>query len=221
MALRGEGKTYSEIQKTIGVKIPKSTLSNWCTAVILPAWYQEKIDALNKENSSKALRTAHAANRIKREQLLDGFLRANTTAFDAINFNKDVYKIILSILHLGEGAKWKSHSGLMLGSTDPNIIKLYIGLLAVCYGIQPRQLKCRVGHRADQSLGQLQRYWSNVTAIPLENFYKSIPDPRTVGKPTRHRDYMGVCVIMGGSTTIQLELEMIPALILEKIEKGP
>ena len=67
---------------------------------------------------------------------------------------------------------------------------------------------------------ELQEYWSRAAGIPLENFYKSIPDPRTVGKPTKDGNYKGVCVIMGGSTAIQLELEMIPKLILEKI-RGP
>ena len=137
-----------------------------------------------------------------------------------MDFDKDLSKAILSVLHFAEGAKWKSHKGLLFGNSDPNIIKLYLRLLFICYNIPPKNLKCRIGHRADQNLVELEKYWSQTIGIPLENFYKSIPDPRTIGKPTKDGNYKGVCVIMGVSTTIQLELEMIPGLILEKIQ-GP
>ena len=48
--LRKNGKTYSEIINSIGTKIPKSTLSNWCKDVILPLWYEEKIKRPTKTN---------------------------------------------------------------------------------------------------------------------------------------------------------------------------
>lgn len=146
--------------------------------------------------------------------MIAGFVEKNQTVLKKIR-DKETLRVLLSILYLGEGSKWKSHSGLILGSSDPNIILLYIKLLQLCYGIKPGTLKCRVSYRADQDIKQLERYWSKVTAIPLENFYKTIPDPRTVGKPTKNLDYKGVCVIVGGSSTIQLELELIPLLILK------
>ncbi|OGI82361.1 hypothetical protein A3G53_01240 [Candidatus Nomurabacteria bacterium RIFCSPLOWO2_12_FULL_44_11] len=125
-----------------------------------------------------------------------------------------VLKMILSVLYLGEGTKWKGHSGMVLGSSDPNIILLYIKLLEICYGINHKKLKCRVSYRADQNLKSLERYWSKITGIPLSNFYKTKFDPRTIGKPTKNKKYRGVCVIMGAGSHIQLELEAIPKLIL-------
>lgn len=218
--LRSQGKTYSEIRSVIGINIPKSTLSNWCQGVALPSWYKEKIESMNKTALSKALRVAHASNEIKRDKLLNDIRSENREMLGAMQFDKNSSKLILSVLHFAEGAKWKTHKGLLFGNSDPNIIQLYIRLLSICYNISSQHLKCRIGHRADQNLIQLQEYWSQTTGIPLQNFYKSIPDPRTVGKPTKDGNYKGVCVIMGGSTAIQLELEMIPELILEKI-RGP
>ena len=46
--LRAKGKTYSEIMTELNVKLPKSTISDWCRGVSLPKWYQVKIDKLNK-----------------------------------------------------------------------------------------------------------------------------------------------------------------------------
>ena len=76
-----------------------------------------------------------------------------------------VLKMILSVLYLGEGTKWKGHSGMVLGSSDPNIILLYIKLLEICYGINHKKLKCRVSYRADQNLKSLRAQVAQQAAI--------------------------------------------------------
>jgi hypothetical protein len=212
--LRSKGKTYSEIVRKLKLTIPKSTLSNWCSDVNLPLWYKTKIERLNSKNFSKAQKMAWASNKAKREKLLSNLVANNLCLVRKVN-DKDVLKMLLAMLHLGEGAKWKSHRGLMLGSSDPDIIRLYIKLLNLCYGVEPKKLKCRVSYRADQNLKSLQRYWSQVTGVPVKSFYKTKPDPRTIGKPTLRKDYKGVCVVTCGGTDVQLELEAIPKIILE------
>lgn len=211
--LRKRGKTYSEIMNTLDIKVPKSTMAFWCRGVQLPDSYWSKLDRINKYNYLKARKAAWSVNRQKRERLLSELLRDNKVLKEKVKDNS-VLKIILAILYLGEGAKWKSHRGLMLGSSEADIVNLYIRLLEKCYGIKNNQLKCRVSYRADQNLKVLEKFWSKTTGIPLNNFYKSKPDPRTVGKVTRNKDYKGVCVITCAGTHIQLELEAIPKIIL-------
>ncbi len=212
-SLRAKGKTFSEIRKELKIAVAKSTLSDWCHTVVMPKWYKAKIDELNKTSFSKARKMSWASTRLRRENLLKTLRERNNSLPEKIK-DSDTLKIILAILYLGEGSKWRSHSGLQLGSSDPNIILLYIRLLELCYGMSRKNLKCRVSYRADQNIRALERYWSKIAGIPLENFYKTIPDPRTVGKPTKKLDYKGVCVIVGGSSTIQLEFEMIPGILL-------
>ncbi len=211
--LRARGKTYSEIMRELKVKLPKSTMSKWCQKVVLPKWYKDKINELNHKSFSKAQQMAWASNKIKRERFLRALLANNSHLVKKLR-NKDTLKMLLAILYLGEGAKWRSHHGLMLGSSDPDIVKLYIRLLNLCYGIKTQVLKCRICYRADQNIKHLETYWSRITSIPLVNFYKTKPDMRTVGKPTKKKDYKGVCVLTCGGTHIQLELEAIPKLIL-------
>lgn len=214
LVLRSQGKTYSEIMRVLGIKMPKSTLSNWCSNVTLPEWYHDKINQLNAQNFSKVRKIAMTANKLKQKVLLDELAETNRYLKDKLGSN-DVLKMLLAVLYLGEGSKWRSHRGLMLGSSDPNIIRLYIRLLQLCYGITPEKLSCRVSYRADQDIRLLEKYWAHVTSISLKNFYKTIPDPRTVGRPTKQKDYKGVAVISCAGTRIQLELEMIPKIILE------
>lgn len=212
--LRADGKTYFEIMRELKIKLPKSTMSKWCQGVVLPKWYKDKIKELNHKSFSKAQQMAWVSNKIKRERFLHELLINNNHLKKKLH-DRDIPKMLLAFLYLGEGAKWKSHSGLMLGSSDPNIVLLYIRLLNLCYGIKTETLRCRISYRVDQDIECLEAYWSRITAIPIKNFYKTKPDVRTSGKPTKNKDYKGVCVIMCGGTHIQLELEAIPKLILK------
>lgn len=214
--LRSRGKTYTEITDILQVWIPKSTLSYLCEGVALPRWYQKKVDKLNAKNFTKAQKMAWVSNKNKRERLLHALVVKNNYLLEKLK-DENVLKMLLAVLYLGEGAKWRSHRGLMLGSSDPLIIKLYMRLLRLCYGIFSEKLRCRVSYRADQDINKLQRYWSRITAVPLRNFYKTKPDPRTVGKITQRNDYKGVCVLTCGGTHIQLELETIPKIIFKGI----
>lgn len=212
--LRMRGKTYSEIMNILGIKLPKSTVAWWCRNTPLPSWYWGRLEKINKNNREKAQKAAWLANKEKQERFLSKLIKDNKILKDKTK-DRDILKIILAILYLGEGAKWKTHRGLQLGSSEPNIINLYIKLLNRCYGIKPNQLKCRISYRADQNLGTLEKFWSETTNIPLANFYKSKPDPRTIGKITKNKDYKGVCVVSCAGTHIQLELEEIPRIILK------
>ncbi len=212
--LRAEGKTYTEIQSLLNIKLPKSTLSDWCKNIKLPVKFNDKIYRFNCNNLEKARKLALLKNKTKQQLLLKQLKIKNKNLAKNIK-NRHLLKIILAVLYLTEGAKWKSHRGLMLGNTDPIIIKLYINLLKKCYNISSNDLKCRISYRADQNINTLEKYWSEITHIPLKDFYKTKPDPRTIGKPTRKKEYKGVCVITCKGTNIQLELEMIPKIILE------
>ncbi len=217
--LRGKGKTYSEIFHTTGIGITKSTISLWCRGVRLPPWYEKKVGKINKINLAHAHTCARESQLRSHSALLEGLRRQNIHLGEFCG-NRNVLKLMLAMLYLGEGAKWKSHRGLMLGSSDLRIILLYINLLRLCYGIEIKDLKCRICYRADQDIQKLERYWSSITKIPHENFYKTKPDHRTIGVPTRHKDYMGVCVITCRGTAIQLELDIIAQLTLESLQRG-
>lgn len=213
--LRSKGNTYSEIKQILNIPSPKSTLSNWCQDITLPNWYNAKVKKLNLKNLKKAQLNAWASIKKQRQEYLEKIRKDTNLILKKIN--QESLKVALAMLYLGEGAKWKGHSGLMLGSSNPDLILLYISLLEKCYKIKPIQLKCRISYRVDQNIHQLEKYWSIITKIPQENFYKTKPDPRTKGKITKKVDYQGVCVLTCAGTKIQLELEEIARILLNKL----
>ncbi len=211
--LRGEGKTYSEIKGILNVNLPKSTLSYWCKGVVLRQDYYDKVRFFNQVNLAKFRELALQVNRTKQQILLENIYKHNKYLLNKID--EDVEKIILAILYLGEGTKWKSSRYLGLGNSNSEVIKLYLKLLRNCYKINENKLKCRISYRADQDIKELQNFWSNITKIPLNNFYKTKFDPRTIGKITKNKEYKGVCVVYYCDTKIQLELEIIADLIMK------
>jgi len=102
----------------------------------------------------------------------------------------------------------------MFGNSDPPIITLFLSLLRRCYNIDENKFRCTLQCRADQNIPKLEKFWSQVTKIPMPQFYKARIDPRTIGKPSRKPDYKGVCRIDYFSGDIFMELKQIMEVIL-------
>lgn len=210
--LRKQGKTYSQIRSQL--KISKGTLSYWSKKITLTPVAQEKLKKTQNEHLKRARIAALTANQLRQTKFIDN-IRQNLKSLIDRSIEPDILKIALAFLYLGEGAKWKTHRGLQLGSSDPLIVGSYIKLLEKCYRIDRDQLRCYICYRADQSLDGLIKYWVNVLGIPRSSFYKSSFDKRTIGKPTKNKDYKGVCVVSCAGTKIQQELDVITKMIFE------
>lgn len=214
--LRKQGYTFSEIKNHLRVNIAKSTLSDWCKDIKMLPVYYKKIEKLNNINREKGREIVKINREKERTEFLNRIKKEIIKLLPAIKESYDFKKIILSILYLGEGSKWKGHRGLMLGSSDPDIIKLYIKLLEEVYSIQKNSLRARISYRADQNIEDLTKFWSKITGLPSLYFYKTKPDPRTIGRLTKNKNYKGVCVITCAGTKFQLELEAIAKILCNK-----
>jgi hypothetical protein len=214
--LRRRGFTYGEINEQLRANIPKSSLSYICRDIVLSPAQKQRISDLQL----KELAVLRQKALIKNKELLAARIKSYRDKHLSIEIfmeSREAKLVALAMLYLGEGAKWQGRRGLMLGSSDPKIIKLYISLLHDCYDVKLSQLKCRIQHRADQDADKLLTFWSEATGIAKTNFYPSYIDQRTVGQKTRKLEYKGVCSVTGGSTQIQLELEQIAGIIFEAV----
>lgn len=205
--------TYSQIISKI--QVSKSSLSGWVGKMVLSPAANRKLIATQNRHLIKArkIATIKRESKNKEDSLI---MQKNLQPLVRRARNLIFLKIALAFLYLGEGARWKTHRGLQLGSSDHVILSLYIHMLKRCYNIDKTFFRCYICYRADQNLTELTRYWSKTLKIPISQFNTtSKPDRRTIGKPTRKSSYMGVCIISCRGTKIQQELEMIPKLILD------
>lgn len=203
--LRQKGATYNEIRKHFGVQLPKSTLFHWFRNISLNEIAKKKLDEKQKNSLKTAQKNSVLARRLKRNQYLNDLLQKNKYLIDLLK-NKDVAKIALSILYLGEGSKNPKRGSIAFGNSDPRVIKLFLKLLKQCYAIDNKKFRCTVQCRADQGTQQLENFWSAVTKIPLNQFYSSRIDKRTIGQKSKNPNYKGVCRIDYFSANILNEL---------------
>lgn len=213
IVLRKTGKTYGEIKKIIGKPIPKSTLSYWFRNIVLPNMYWERMNKKIIKNIEKGRAKALVVNRMKRERYIEE-VKDRVKHLSARLKEKDVAKIALAMLFLGEGSKTRKGS-LIFGNSDPLVIRLFLSLLRYCYNIDETKFRCTLQCRADQKIKQLEKFWSKITEISLSQFYKARIDPRTIGKPTKNLEYKGVCRIDYFSGDIFMELKQIIEVVFE------
>ncbi len=212
ICLRKSAKTYGEIIKIINQNIPKSTLSDWCKSIYLNNGQKKMLDEKIKNNCKKGIALALIANKKKREEYLKSITNRNKYLSKILK-NEDVSKVALSILYLGEGTKNLKRGSLRFGNSDPFVIDLFLNLMRKCYTLDERKFRCTILCRADQNMKELEIFWSDITKIPLSQFYKSRIDIRTVGKPSKKLEYKGVCVIDYFSADLFLDLMYIPKII--------
>jgi len=187
----------------------------WCHNIYLTGKQRKTIEQKMIKSSEKGLAVALLVNKKKREDYLKSVFDRNKH-LSAMLKNKDVAKIILAVLYLGEGAKNRGGS-LVLGNSDPNIINLFLKLLRFCYKVDETKLRCTLQCRADQKIKSLENFWSKITDIPPARFYKAQIDPRTIGKASKKLDYKGVCRIDYFSADIFTDLMEIGKILYNNI----
>jgi len=219
--LRSDGKTYSEINKTLHTKLAKSSLHWICKDTLLPLSYINRISRLNVENLGKARATSLAVRQAKKEEFEEKIYQINLPIANKIN-NKNTAKIALAMLCLGEASKSGGKSSFCLGNSDHRIITLFLRFLKICFeDFDSKKIRCTVQCRADQDTSELERYWQEASKIPFDQFYKTRIDPRTIGKPTLKKGYRGVLKVDYLNTKTQLELESLAQLVYNRVSKGP
>lgn len=189
-----------------------------CKRIKLPEEYEKRITQLNLQNLSKAQRIARGMNKIKREEFFKKLEKLNTPIAKRLK-NKEIAKIALAMLCLGEASKYnpKIRSTFYLGSSDYRIITLFLGLLKQCYNFDLEKIRCTVQCRADQDIKELEKYWMKITKIPARLFYKARIDPRTIGKPTKKKEYKGVLKIDYFERKVQHDLESLANIVYNSV----
>jgi hypothetical protein len=216
--LRRNGYTYSDINKKLKKNIPKSTLSKWFKNLTLSP---KQNTVLRKNISDKLIRSQQKAWRVNKKRRVEYLKSLKDKNIYLLQFlNKDIQKLLLSILYLGEGAKSKSTEHLSLGSSSASIIRLYLSFLKTCFKIDNSKFRVRIQCRADQNIKDLENYWQHVTGIQKKQFYLTYIDKRTINKPTLYKNYKGVCTIMYFDRSIQFELEFLANSVIKYLNRG-
>ncbi len=166
--LRKKGLSYNEIHKKIGVS--KSSLSLWLKDIPLSLehkkrLYTKQIEILARgPNSQKERRIKEIESIIKEAK-----------SEIKLPISLETLRLMGAMLYWAEGRKMK---GMMeLTNSDPLLILFFVSWLGKIFNIYAQDLKMRLNIYPQQDEGDLKKFWSELTGIPISNFGKSFVKP--------------------------------------------
>ncbi len=163
LVLRQQGKSYSQIKKTLGVS--KSTLSLWLQNYPLT---KEQIDMLRGKNPARIEK--YRATMIRKKQTrLDKFLK--TARKKWLSYSKRELFIAGLFLYWGEGSK-SLNAQTSISNTNPKVLKFALYWLNKALRIPKEKIRVFLHLYKDMEIDKELRYWSNELKIPLGQFGK-------------------------------------------------
>lgn len=184
--LRIQGHSYSMIKTELGIS--KSTLSGWLKDLPLS---DKRISELQSNSEIRIEK-----NRITKQNKKDARRKLvyEKVAYDIEN-SKDPEFVAGFYLYWGEGTKTAEYT-VALTNTDPAIIKCFVTWLRK-FGITSENLKIKLHIYTDQNEKDLKKFWSEVTGIPVINYYKSYSKPSSLKSRTYKGMFsFGTCSVM-------------------------
>ena len=216
--LRQSGLSYSEICETLGVEIPKSTLSNWVTDVLLTPEQHQRIAQKEREGAIRGRKGglwggAAGWNREQKRRRLEVVrYRAELIAEQLVE-NNEALMLMASALYMGEGAKGEKY--FSIGNSDPKIIQVWLAVLRRTFEIDENKFRCQLALTEGMNEEALKRYWAEVTCIPLHQFMKTSFRKNSGGR--KREGYKGVCIVYYHSMEVRRLLEAIGEGVVNRL----
>lgn len=175
-ALRLKGYSYNEINKFLG--IPKSTLSNWFSGVVLSEKSQKRLAKRIQQGSQVLIER-------NKKQTIEAFARKENILKESANKIKNLSKrellLMGAALYWAEGYKRprvinnieRTSHQISFVNSDPDMIKIFIKFLREIINI-PREkitLNMRLYNNLEEKL--CKSYWKKVTGLSDGNFRKT------------------------------------------------
>lgn len=207
VALRERGYSLQEISDALHV--PKNTLSGWLVHVRLTPAQRRRLQSKIIESGARGRPLAVLAWQ-RKIAVWKTEIQARVQHLASLPWtSSELAKLTCGLLYICEGGKYPATRCLSFGNSDPRMIQLFLSLFRRYFNVDEQKFRVSVLRRWDQDHAMLEKFWSEVTAIPLAQFYSSKADRRTKGYPTRQPNYHGVCRLQYLSTTLQYELQAI------------
>jgi predicted transcriptional regulator with HTH domain len=196
--MRKQGFSLSEISQK--VKISKSTASLWLREVEVSEEGKDRI-------KNKVLAANIKTNRTKKNKIEKSTkkIKESIKELKNISFNKDLSKIICSLLFWCEGEK--SESRLCFINSDPSLIKLYLSLLRKGFLINETKFRVCLHLHDYHNIEKQISFWSKITNIPISQFNKPYIKPHTGIR--KRKNYPGCVSIRYYDVKLARELSFI------------
>jgi len=167
LKLRGEGCSYSEIQKKVPVY--KSTLSYWCRDVILT---QAQMERLRKKKLEGSERGRFIGSKILQERRVRETRRVIEEGIKEVGeLNKRDRFVAGVALYLGDG--YKNDKSVGFSNANPEIIRFMMSWFRKFGKVPEEKFRGQIWIHDNLNERKAKRFWSELTRIPINQFHKS------------------------------------------------
>lgn len=199
---RSKGNSIPEISQALS--IPKTTVYRYAKDVKVIAKYLKVL---------RGRKTGGSRNRMIRLQ--EEALRKGVEIVQELSKKEKL--LFLCAIYWAEGNKKE----LILTNTDPEIIRMFTNGLRELFGVSDDRIKVSIRIYSDLNQNDCLNFWSAVTKIPKEKFYKTyVLEGKKVGKLK-----YGMCrvrISKGSSLLKQIQgINLAFVHALAKIDKIP
>lgn len=166
--LRSKGESIGNIAKLVNSS--KGSVSVWCNDIFISKIQRDKLTLRSKEGRNKGRLIANENKKIER---LDRLEKHKTIGKNKIGLMSERELFLIgAALYWAEGGKTQRITTFI--NSDPKMVLILIKWLKDCLNVSIDRLICRIEineiHRDRLSI--IEKYWSNLTKIPISQFTK-------------------------------------------------
>ena len=165
--MRKGGTSYNEIINALN--LPKTTVSDWCKDVQLSNSQLQKLYQSKKAGALKG--SIIAANKKRLNRLHETELLYKQGIKEVGEISKKERFVAGIAFYAAEGTK--SDKSCAFANSDPAIIKFMVDWFLEFGNLKIDKFRAALWLHDDLDEKKAKKYWSNLTGIPLEHFYKS------------------------------------------------
>ena len=165
--LRKKGMTLGEIIKNLD--IPKGTAWSWIENVVLTDKIKEKLAKVVKEKSRNSIIAYNTKIRpIVAQKIRDDW--TNKAKKEIHKISAKELKLVGTAIYWAEG-NTKNRNRLQFSNCDPLLVKVAIKFYREICKISNEKIGARVHIYPEMDYEKILDFWSQITALPKQNFY--------------------------------------------------
>ncbi len=167
--LRLQGKTYNEIRTSIP-NLSKSTISGWLKNIEFSPEQRQNLEKHLEEVVHSAREKSAWTKREKRRKRIQKIIKGAEKEY--FHLSKNPFFLVCLSLYWAEGNKKTEH--FQFTNSDPYAIKAIMRWLVKICKIPKDEIKFRLYMHRIYAHENCEKFWSEVTGIPISNFQKTI-----------------------------------------------
>ena len=164
--LRKKGLSVNRIAEKLGV--PQSSVSLWVRSVQLS---NEQKAVLKSYSHSPLVIEKRRQSRLANESA-KRITAINTSADDISHIDKKTLLILGTALYWAEGGKAKLGVARVT-NTDPDLIRMTMRFFREVCGVSEDKFRAHIHIHSPEAVDSAEKYWSQISGIPLKFFYKT------------------------------------------------